>query len=90
MGSKQKLSLVLVVACFFCVPAYGQQPRVALVIRYAPWWLNLTPSIRGAPDHARMVIETGGKNYDAVPLGRNVFELLPENVKPLYQHFVEE
>jgi len=71
-------------------PNKSDQPRVALVIRYAPWWLNLTPSIRGTPDHARMVIETGGKNYDAVPLGKHVFGLLPENVKPLYQHCVEE
>ena len=35
-------------------------------IRYAPWWLNLTPSIDGTPDHDRMALATGGKNYDAV------------------------
>ena len=50
--------------------------RVALIIRYAPWWLNLTPSIRGTPDHDRMVLATGGKNYDAVPMRREVFERL--------------
>ena len=64
--------------------------RVALIIRYAPWWLNLTPSIRGTPDHDRMVLATGGKNYDAVPMRRDVFERLPADVQPLYQHFVTE
>ena len=59
--------------------------RVALIIRYAPWWLNLTPSIRGTPDHDRMVLATGGKNYDAVPMRRTVFERLPADVQPLYQ-----
>ena len=64
--------------------------RVALIIRYAPWWLNLTPSIRGTPDHERMVAATGGKNYDAVPIRRAVFDRLPADVQPLYQHFVTE
>ena len=64
--------------------------RVALIIRYAPWWLNLTPSIRGTPDHERMVAATGGKNYDAAPVRRAVFERLPADVQPLYQHFVTD
>ena len=68
---------------------HSDQSRVALIIRYAPWWLNLTPTMRGTPDHERMVLKIGGKNYDAVPIRREVFESLPENVKPLYQHWVE-
>lgn len=65
--------------------------RVALIIRYAPWWLNLTPAIRGTPDHDRMVLGTGGgKNYDCLPIQREVFDRLPADVKPLYQHFVTE
>jgi len=43
MGSKQELSLVLVVACFFCVPAYGQQPRLELIEVGGP---VATPAIR--------------------------------------------
>ena len=66
----------------------GEEMRVALIIRYAPWWLNLNPSIQGTPDHERMVQATGGKNYDAVPMRRDVFERLPADVQPLYQHFV--
>lgn len=62
--------------------------RIALVIRYAPWWLNLTPTMRGTPDNERMVQEIGGKSYDAIPLKRDVFDRLPANVKPLYRHWV--
>ena len=69
-------------------PNASGEARVALIIRYAPWWLNLTPTIRGTPDHERMVAATGGKNYDAVPVQREVFERLPPAVQPLYQHFV--
>ena len=70
-------------------PNHGGEARVALLVRYAPWWLNLTPTMRGTPDHERMVLDTGGKNYDAIPIRREVFERLPENVKPLYRHWVE-
>ena len=69
-------------------PNRSDEARVALLVRYAPWWLNLTPTMRGTPDHERMVLDTGGKNYDAVPIRRDVFERLPEKVKPLYRHWV--
>ena len=69
-------------------PNLSDSARVALIVRYAPWWLHLTPSMRGTPDHERMVVEPGGKNYDAIPIRPDVFESLPENVKPLYRHWV--
>ena len=71
-------------------PNVSSEARVALIIRYAPWWLNLTPTIRGTPDHERMVAATGGKNYDSLPVQREVFERLPAAVRPLYQHFVTD
>ena len=71
-------------------PNVSSEARVALIIRYAPWWLNLTPTIRGTPDHERMVAATGGKNYDAVPVLREVFDRLPPAVQQLYQHFVTD
>ena len=64
--------------------------RVALLIRYAPWWLNLNPTMIGAPEHTMMVAETGGKNYEQPLLRRDVFAALPKDVKPLYRHWVEE
>jgi hypothetical protein len=36
-----------------------------------------------------MVVETGGKNYEMVPLKRQVYERLPADVQPLYRHWVE-
>lgn len=62
--------------------------RVALIVRYAPWWLNLNPTLIGRPEHEAMVVETGGKNYEMVPIEREVFERLPKEVKPLYRHWV--
>ena len=69
-------------------PNITDEPRVALIVRYAPWWLNLTPSLRGTRDHERMVLATGGKNYDQIPVRRDVYESLSEEVKQLYHHFV--
>jgi ectoine hydroxylase-related dioxygenase (phytanoyl-CoA dioxygenase family) len=69
-------------------PNITEESRVALIVRYAPWWLNLTPTMKGTPDHDRMVVERGGKNYDAIPIRKDVFDKLPDNVKQLYRHWV--
>ena len=66
----------------------SDQPRVALIVRYAPWWLNLNPTLVGRPEHQAMVVETGGKNYEMAPLDREVFARLPCQVQPLYRHWV--
>lgn len=68
----------------------SDQPRVALIVRYAPWWLNLNPSHIGKPEHEMMVVETGGKNYESMPLQKEVYDGLPEDVKPLYRHWIEQ
>ena len=65
------------------------KPRVGLLVRYAPWWLNLNPTLVGRPEHRAMVVETGGKNYEMVPLKRQVYERLPADVQRLYRHWVE-
>eukprot|EP01047_Picozoa_sp_COSAG01_P085631 COSAG01_NODE_18900_length_1045_cov_1.389006_1_plen_44_part_10 len=41
---------------------------MGLLVRYAPWWLNLRPTVQRNPENDRMVVEHGGKNYDALPL----------------------
>ena len=68
----------------------SDRPRVALVVRYAPWWLNLNVNMSGTPEHTMMVIETNGKGGDMAPIRRDVYEGLPEDVKPLYRHWVAE
>ena len=70
-------------------PNRSTEPRVALIVRYAPWWLNLNPTMMGTPEHTRMVVETGGKNYENLPVRGEVYDRLPEDVKPLYRHWVK-
>lgn len=70
-------------------PNLSDAARVALIVRYAPWWLNLNPTMIGRPEHTAMVVETGGKNYESTPVSRDVFEALPENIQQLYRHFVD-
>ena len=70
-------------------PNHSDTPRVAIIVRYAPWWLNLNPTQAGNPEHTQIVIETDGKNYDSPLIRSDVYETLPENVKSLYRHWVE-
>ncbi len=70
-------------------PNCSDQQRVGLIVRYAPWWLNLNPTQIGRPEHTAMVVETGGKNYESPPLKAEVFADLPKAVQPLYRHWVE-
>ena len=69
-------------------PNQSDHPRVAILVRYAPWWLNLNPTMKGRPEHEMMVVERETKNYENPPIDRRVYESLPEEVKPLYRHFV--
>ena len=71
-------------------PNNSDQARVALIVRYAPWWLNLNPTMIGAPEHTAMVVETGGKNYESTPIKREAFESLPPNIQELYRHYVSD
>ena len=63
-------------------------PRIALNVGYAPWWLNVQPTIEGTADFERMVVEPQGKPNINPPLDRAVFEKLPAAVKPLFRHSV--
>ena len=69
-------------------PNSSDAPRVGMIIRYAPWWLNLNPTMIGTEEHTMMVVETGGKNYEQMPIKREVYEAMPEDVKPLYRYWV--
>ena len=64
------------------------EPRIAMNVGYAPWWLNLLPNLEGSPDFQRMVVETNGKPTEFPPVERSVYDNLPETVKPLLRHSV--
>lgn len=69
-------------------PNRSDDARVALIVRYAPWWLNLNPSQIGTPEHTAMVAETGGKNYESTPVSQDAYDNLPDVVKPYYRHYI--
>ena len=70
-------------------PNNTDQVRVALPIRFAPWWLNLKSLWPGSDERERLT--SGGLSENTVPpVPAHVFEALPENVKPLFRHWVED
>ena len=71
-------------------PNDSGQTRVALAVRYAPWWLNLEVRRPGSVD-ARLVEElTEGRGNSAPLLTRAQFEALPELLRPMYENWVEQ
>ncbi len=67
---------------------HSDRPRVALNVGYAPWWLNLQPKKEGLADFQQMVVETNGKPNVSPPIPGDVYDSLPEKVKPLVRHMV--
>lgn len=70
-------------------PNRTDQPRVALAVRYAPWWLNLEVLRPGSDERKRMCDEVGATDNVVPSIRRDVYERLPERVQPLYRHWVE-
>jgi hypothetical protein len=69
-------------------PNCSDRPRVALAVRYAPWWLNLEVLMPGSVERTRMVDETGKTENIVPPVPPHVYGALPDDVKPLYRHWV--
>ena len=70
-------------------PNHSAEPRVGLAIRYAPWWLNLDVLMPDSDERRRMVDEAGGRDNITPPVPGEVFAALPEEVKPLFEHWVK-
>ncbi len=70
----------------------GNEPRVAMRVCYAPWWLNLQPLDPESPEGTRMSEEAGTARATASPsmprIPREAYEAMPKDVKPLYHHWV--
>ena len=70
-------------------PNQTGEPRVALAVRYAPWWLNLEV-LRPESDERRRMCDEAGRTENLVPsIRREVYDQLPTAVQPLYRHWVE-
>ncbi len=70
-------------------PNRTDRVRVAVIVRYAPWWLNLDPLRPGTVDRQDIVEAQGGKDSQVPPLPRKVFEKLPAEVQKLVRYSVE-
>ena len=68
----------------------GDRPRVGVAVRYAPWWLNLDVLMPGSVERARMSDETGVRENQVAPVTSEVYGRLPEDVKPLFRHWVRD
>jgi hypothetical protein len=63
---------------------------VAVIVRYAPWWLNLDPLRPGTVDRQDIVDSTGGSNAQVPSLPAAVFQRLPDEVKSLLRYSVDD
>ncbi len=67
----------------------SSERRVAIAIRYAPWWLNLD-MFRPGPGLREDLVSLSGNPQRGVPLlSQQAFDNLAESAKPLYNHWVE-
>ena len=66
----------------------GTEPRVAVVVRYVPWWLNLEVLMPGSDERKRMVEEPGLLENEVPAVTPEEYASLPDEVKPLYRHWV--
>jgi len=69
-------------------PNVSAEERVAIIVRYAPWWLNLSPLRPGSSDRQQIVESGNGRDSQVPALLPEVFEALPATAKPLLQHAV--
>ena len=69
-------------------PNRTDSPRVALAVRYAPWWLNLEVLRLESDERARMVTEPGRRENEVPSIPRDVHDRLSERLKPLYRHWI--
>lgn len=65
------------------------EPRVALAIRFAPWWLDVSILRPGSRKRAQMVDEPGVLENEAPSLAHAVYGEMGEDVRPLFRHMVE-
>ncbi len=70
-------------------PNTTDSDRVALAVRYGPWWLN-TEILRPGSQTRQQMVEDPGLTDNQVPsVPREVYDRLPHDVHPLYRHWIE-
>jgi ectoine hydroxylase-related dioxygenase (phytanoyl-CoA dioxygenase family) len=69
-------------------PNRTDRPRVAAIVRYAPWWLNVDPLRPGTVARREIVDAQNGKDSQVPALPRAVFEKLPAEVQRMVHYSV--
>ncbi|MCX6623989.1 MAG: phytanoyl-CoA dioxygenase family protein, partial [Acidobacteria bacterium] len=67
---------------------HTNEERVSVIVRYAPWWLNLDPLRPGTVDRRNIVEANNGRDSVVPGLPQEVFDRLPADVKPLVHYSV--
>lgn len=70
-------------------PNRTARPRVALAIRFAPWWLNLEVRRPGSIQAKSIENMAVGRPTPVPTLSRLEYEALPPAVRPLYEHWID-
>lgn len=71
-------------------PNVSAAERIGVIVRYVPWWLNLGPLRPGSRDRMQIVEANDGKDAKVEALPLSAYRTLPEAVKPLVYHLVDE
>ena len=69
-------------------PNRSGEPRVAIVVRYMPWWLNSNPQVNGTAERMHMLGEKG-RAGGFTRVRAEVFKALPAEIKSLFVNNVE-
>ncbi len=70
-------------------PNTSDSDRIALAVRYGPWWLN-TEVLRPGSETRRQMVDDPDLTDNQVPsVPCDVYDRLPRNVQPLYRHWIE-
>jgi ectoine hydroxylase-related dioxygenase (phytanoyl-CoA dioxygenase family) len=71
-------------------PNVSDQERVAVIVRYAPWWLNLGPLRPGTQERRFIVERQKGTDSQVEWLPAAIHDRLPPDVQPLLYSMVEQ
>ena len=64
------------------------KPRISMVARYAPWWMNQNIYIPGSTEQKIVNDDPKQRIIQYPPMPLEVYENLPEKAKPLFRHSV--
>ena len=68
---------------------HSNESRVFLSMAYVPWWFNLETDWPGSVQNEYLRDDNGATKRGVSLIPAHVYESLPEDVKPLFLHWVE-